>query len=226
MHFVYRVLFVAALIGAAWYGQRELSAHLEPARLPPAHQIAPAAALIPRSLGAWHGEDETIGNAAAASLGDLKRNYFHAATGQAATLYVTYTPAGLAPTGSVEAAAIAAAGMVDPGVPSTFELAPDVTAAQFRLASRPSGRWLFRWSYDLPLRHEPKLDRAQSLYRRLRRSPPHVTIEIFVPENDPTDPESVRELARLVDAAVRPILGAEGILAGGKDGRRFAYLAH
>ena len=150
-----------------------------------------------------------MGTSPPASIGSLKRNYFHSATGEVATVYVTYSPAGERPAGNAELAAVMSRGTADASVPPKLELGPESAAAQIRVATGDNGRWLFRWSYALRTLHEPRFDPVQSVYRRLRITPPHVTIEVFVPENYPTDPESARELVRLVDAALQPILGTD-----------------
>lgn len=209
-----RILLVAAILGGACYGQRALIAHVQASLLPPSHQIAPSPSALPKSLGAWRGEDETLGAAPAVAFGSLKRNYFHSATGEVATVYVTYSPAGAEPSGSREAAVAMARGTADAAVPPTFEIGPDAIAAQTCFVAGENKRWLFRWSFALPTLHEPQFDPVQTAYRRLRITPPHVTIEVFVPENYPTDPDAAREIVRHVDAAMRPIIGYDARPAG------------
>lgn len=213
MKTILRIGLLAALLGGASYGQRALLTHLQAGMLPAGHQIAPPATSIPKTLGDWHGEDERLGNPGATSNGSLRRNYFHAQTGQVATLYLTYSPAGERPEGAAEVAEAARGNGADRSIPRELEITPGVIASQACLISGTTHEWLFRWSYALPPRHEPKLDPLQTLHRRQRIASPHVTIDVFVPDNFATDPDAAREFVRLVDAAVRPLLGPQAVPA-------------
>jgi hypothetical protein len=209
MKTVFRFALAAALLAGASYGQRALLNHLQAAALPAGHQLAPSIATLPKSIGAWHGENERLGAAADDATASFRRNYFHAATGQAATVYATYSPAGEQPSGAAEALAALVGGRFDAAVPREFEIAPGVAVSQVRIVRGATSQWLCRWSYRLPLRHQPQLDFVQTAYRRAHFGPPHLTIDLFVPDNFPTDADAVREFARLVDAAVRPLVGPD-----------------
>jgi len=169
-----RLCLPAVLLFAACYGQRGLTQHLRAAMLPPGHQFKPALTKLPHTIGAWCGEDENLGIAPSATGDSLIRNYFHATTGDVATVCLTYSPTGQPPAGQANGDA----------------------------------RWVFRRFYALPILHEPRLDPLQTFYRRLRITPPHVTVEIFVPDNFPTDAEAASEFVRLVDAAMIPVIAS------------------
>jgi len=77
----------------------------------------------------------------------------------------------------------------------------------------PAGdsQWVFYWHYTLPPPDNSELHPWQRIYQRLRHRPSSITVEVFAPENSPSDVEFARQFVRLVDAALRAHVGPTAI---------------
>lgn len=207
----YRFGLIAVVLGAAWYGERRLESHVN-ARPPEMSVSPPALAALPNSLGAWRGEDERLGSAPLASHSGisgthLQRNYFQAHSGQVATIYLRYTPLGTAPTFTADD--LDAAGAEPASAESAEPLRDDSANHESSEPSGRRGRWAFRRHFSLPIADDPRCDALQNMARRARTQAPTVTLEVFVPENFPTDPQAADEFVRLADSAVASLVAAE-----------------
>lgn len=203
----YRFGLIAAVLGAAWYGERRLESHVS-ARPPELRISPPALTALPNSLGAWRGEDERLGAASLAPSADadnsqLQRNYFQAHTGQVATVHLRYTPPGESPTFTADDFAPVAA------EPASTEAAEPFRGDSANAGSSPRGRWAFRRHFSLPIADDPRCDALQNMARRTRTQAPTLTLEVFVPENFPTDPQAADEFVRLAESAVASLVAAE-----------------
>jgi hypothetical protein len=88
---------------------------------------------------------------------------------------------------------------------------PGDPVQQYRFGRAGDRQWVFYWHYTIMPPPNESLTAVQRLYQRLRRRPSSVSIEVFAPENSAEDAESAREFVRLVDAAVRDVVGPTAV---------------
>jgi len=204
----YRFALIAVVLGGSWYGERRLESHLS--GCPPEIRVTPPALVsLPKSLGAWQGEDEGLGDSPLErdrrqADEHLSRNYFRSNTGQVATVHLRFFSTGtLPPPAAEELAAV----RIDSSASEPF--GDDQANGELRGRAGMRGRWVYRRQFPLPIADDPHCDALQNMARRARSPAPTVTLEIFVPENFPTDPQATEEFVRLVDSAVESLLAVD-----------------
>ena len=209
-----RTTLVSALLLSASALQWVLWNYLEaPGPLKPVELLKPLAE-FPMNLDSWQGiekepdDDQKL-------YGDeyIQRYYFDAMREQSVALWLTYSRLGDDRNHHPEVCMVAAGKVEDRAVRQVcpVEGAGD-PIEQYRYAG-PSGdrQWVFYWHYTLPPPEQVQLRPLQKLYQRLRHRPSSITIEVFAPDNSPTDVDSARKFVQLVDAALRKHVGPTAI---------------
>lgn len=208
-----RILLAAVLLLGGWLGQTLLERHVTAAGPLPELPLAQPLAMLPLTLGDWHGQDRPIDDPKLL-IGDerLSRTYTHQARGQQVSLWIVYSKEG-EDRGHHPEVCMAVAGRAEdtteraelpvPGHPAPVQ--------QYRFGAPGEQTWVFYWHYTLLPEKAAALSDLQRFYQRLHKRPSSATLEVFSPENTPEDVEYAREFVALVDAAVQSQVGPTAV---------------
>lgn len=214
MAFGTRLVVVSCLLAGASAVQWMLWHYLEaPGPLAPVELLKPLKE-FPSKLGAWRGADREPDDDQKL-YGDeyIQRYYYDPSREQSVALWLTYSRIGDDRNHHPEVCMATAGKVEDRSVRQSCPVeGPGAAVAQYRFAG-PSGdsQWVFYWHYTLPPEAQVELHPLQRLYQRLRQRPSSITVEVFAPDNSPSDVERAREFVRLVNSSLREHLGPTAI---------------
>ncbi len=169
---------------------------------------------FPTRLGDWRGIDREPDDDQKL-YGDqyIQRYYIHPSQEKTVALWLTYSQIGDDRNHHPEVCMTAAGKREDRAARQTCPVEGSGNPPQQYRFEGPTGdrQWVFYWHYTLSLPDQNEAHPLQDLYRRLRRRPSSVTIEVFAPENSSSDLEFAQEFVRLVDSSLRNHVGPDAI---------------
>ena len=209
-----RMAIVCPLLFSAFTLQFILWRYLEaPGPLQPVELLKPLEQ-FPYELGAWRGIDREP-NDDQKLYGDqyIQRFYVDESQEQSVALWLTYSRLGDDRNHHPEVCMIAAGKREDRAVRQTCPVEGSGEPVEQYRFQGPAGdsQWVFYWHYTLPPPDNSELHPWQRIYQRLRHRPSSITVEVFAPENSPSDVEFARQFVRLVDASLKEHVGPTAI---------------
>lgn len=205
-----RYFALAVLLLAAGSLQWLLMQHVRAAGDQPAARPTAPLAELPTRLGEWTGEDRPIDPQLDFADDALHRVYRHGSTGQQVVVWIAYS-AVAADRGHHPQVCMAVLGKHESEQKrALLPLAGhDEPVQQMHFGQPGEATWTFYWHYGLADGRAEKLDLLQQLYRRARRLPASVTIEVFSAQQSPRELHAAQQFVALLDAALQPLVGPE-----------------
>lgn len=210
---VMRISLAFVLLAGGWFSLYAFEAHVEAPGPLSAVDLQRPLADLPLQLGEWEGSDRPITDTRTLYADQhLQRLYVHSKTRQMVLVWLAYSQLGEDRGHHPEVCMAVAGRPEDPTERSTFD-APGHAAPiqQYRFGSPGDRQWVYYWHYTLLPPKGKDITELQRFYQRLHRRPSSVTLEVFAPENQPTDGEGAREFALLLDAATQSHLGPTAV---------------
>ncbi len=204
-----RLIALGVLLASGLLAQLALRWHFEAPGPLPRVELAQPLAEFPAVLGGdWQGVDRPIDEESRYADDHLERQYYHRQSGQSLALWMVYARNGLDRGHHPEVCMAVAGKPEDETARQTCPVdGPGGPVQQYRFGRGTDRQWVFYWHYTLEPPPNENLSNLQHLYQRFRRRPSSVSIEVFAPENAAEDTERARDFVRLVDRAVRDIVG-------------------
>lgn len=204
-----RLIVLGVMLSSGLVTQLALRRHFEAPGPLPRMELAKPLADFPFALGDdWQGIDRPIDEESRYADDHLERQFYHRKTGLNLALWMVYARNGLDRGHHPEVCMAVAGKPEDETARQTCPVdGPGDPVQQYRFGRGGDRQWVFYWHYTLEPPPNEDLTDLQRLYQRFRRRPSSLSIEVFAPENSDQDTEVAREFVRLVDHAVRDIVG-------------------